>query len=116
MQGDRWLAGLAAGLAMGVLLVGLWLTATRSPARLEPQPRAAPELGTVCVTTHLICAAPAMPLGYPCTCTDPLRGVSSGEVMSMAKVPLTSGQLRGRSDPAPEEDAEDDDEGRFFGP
>lgn len=113
MQGGRWLAGLAAGLALAVLLALLWTTAARGPAR-PVAPRPAPELGMVCVTTHLICAAPAMPVGYPCCCADPLHGGSSGEMMSMAKLRLGRGQLSGRR--AADAPAEDEPEGRFFGP
>jgi hypothetical protein len=88
MTGDGWIAALTALVVFVALSVVLAASATRWPASADggsadpldyDETEAAP---LVCVSPELICAAPPLPAGYPCSCQHPLRGTTPGWVAS----------------------------------
>ncbi len=90
MRNDGWVAGVAA-LAVLSGLTGALVALAIRPAPLEPpEPAAGPALTLarparpmLCVGAGIVCAAPQLPAGYPCSCAHPLRGTVSGRVASM---------------------------------
>jgi hypothetical protein len=50
------------------------------------------------VTPALICSAPALPAGYPCNCTHPLRGSVAGRVASIDDADRALTGVPGRGD------------------
>jgi hypothetical protein len=107
MHSDGWIAGVAALAALAGLTAGLALMAVRSPPppvaerveRIEPGAgplRAGPLL---CLTAELVCAAPALPDGYPCTCQHPWRGPVAGRITSTGEADEALEDLPGRPSP-----------------
>lgn len=96
MEGDRWIAGLAALLTMVALLGLLTLTATRGVVGPAQRALPAPIVPSLCMTSQLICTAPPLPSGYPCSCADPLRGALPGTVVPAGEAARLSLYLRGR--------------------
>ena len=91
MRSDAWIAGVAALAALAGLTAGLALMATRPPAPAQPPvldtvPQVEPGAGPlICLTRELVCAAPALPDGFPCHCQHPLRGQVAGRVTSVGE-------------------------------
>jgi hypothetical protein len=92
MRSDAWIAGVAALAALAGLTAGLALMATRPPASTQPAaildrlPQVEPGAGPlICLTRELVCAAPALPDGFPCHCQHPLRGHIAGRVTSVGE-------------------------------
>lgn len=100
MRSDAWIAGVAAMAALAGLTAGLALMVARPPAPTQPvailgavpqvEPGAGPliEPGArplICLTRELVCAAPALPGGFPCSCQHPLRGQIGGRVTSVGE-------------------------------
>jgi hypothetical protein len=86
MRSDGWIAALTALVIFIALATFLAIAATEwsPPASGSPTPA---EDGTelagppmLCVTPAVVCTAPALPAGYPCTCLHPLRGTEAGWV------------------------------------
>ncbi len=92
MRSDAWIAGVAALAALAGLTAGLALMAARPPAPMQPVavldavPQVEPGAGPlICLTRELVCAAPALPGGFPCSCQHPLRGQIGGRVTSVGE-------------------------------
>jgi hypothetical protein len=94
MKGDGWIAALTALVVFVALSVVLAVTATRWPASADAgyadpaEDGVAPAAPLLCVSSELICVAPPMPVGYPCTCQHPLRGTLPGWVASSESLGL----------------------------
>jgi hypothetical protein len=77
---------------LAALAVFLGLVAVlREPAvRPAPVAAAAPtlpasRLPAVCLSRQLLCDAPALPSGFPCSCIHPLRGTVPGTIVPMSE-------------------------------
>lgn len=87
MRSDGWIAGVAALAVLSGLAGVLTMMATR-PLPEQEAPATSPLLAPtprpmLCVTPDLVCSAPALPDGYPCSCMYPLRGSVAGRVASI---------------------------------
>ncbi|HMR32493.1 MAG TPA: hypothetical protein PKA13_15550 [Geminicoccaceae bacterium] len=93
MRNDGWVAGVAALAVLSGLTGGLIAMAIR-PAHLpviEPaagpaspaDTGARPARPMLCVGAAVVCSAPQLPAGYPCSCMHPLHGTVNGRVASI---------------------------------
>jgi hypothetical protein len=81
-----WSWGATAGIVLlAALVIMLTLGHQETPSAPDPVRGAVPEQVTiplVCVTREIVCDAPSLPTGYPCTCIHPLRGRITGTVFA----------------------------------
>lgn len=93
MRNNGWVAGVAALAILSGLTGGLIAMAIR-PVYLPPvEPAAGPVTlpgggahrarPMLCVGPTIVCSAPPLPAGYPCSCMHPLHGTVSGRVASV---------------------------------
>lgn len=96
MRNDGWVAGVAALAVLSGLTGGLIAMAIRpvhvpavEPAAGPATVQAAPAPGAhaarpmLCVGSSIVCSAPQLPAGYPCSCMHPLHGTVGGRVSSI---------------------------------
>lgn len=115
MPSDGRIAGLMAlaifvGLSVSLaVLASRWsgpVTGHRAPVA---QGIAIHHLPLLCVTPTVVCGAPALPEGYPCTCSHPVRGSMPGWVARADDPGIAAVRARMLEPPPP-------DEGLLLGP
>ena len=105
MRNDGWVAGVAA-LAILSGLTGVLIAMAIRPVYLPPVEPAAGPLSVagpavhrarpmLCVGAGIVCSAPQLPAGYPCSCMHPLHGSVSGRVTSVDDADDTLAATRG---------------------
>jgi hypothetical protein len=97
MRSEQWIAGAAALAVFAGLVAVVTAYAVRKPPQTSPAARItapAARQAMVCLARDLICEAPMLPTGYPCSCMHPLRGSVAGTVVPMSEADRAAARAR----------------------